>query len=89
MKKAIRMLILCLLFACFSSGLADSPKLSLPEVRAATPDAWDEVYETSWRTVTVHVNIAVPEADRFPVLMVRRASGLLSNAEQKQYTKPI
>ena len=87
MKKAIRMLILCLLFACFSSGLADSPKLSLPEVRAATPDVWDEVYETSWRTVTVHVNIAVPEADRFPVLMVRRVSGLLSNAEQKQYSQ--
>ena len=87
MKKAIRMLILCLLFACFSSGLADSPKLSLPEVRAATPDVWDEIYETPWRTITVHARIEVPDADRFPVLVVCRTAGFLSDAEQKQYTQ--
>ncbi len=87
MKKAICILIGCALFAFCSFCFADTATLSLPEVRATTPDVWDEIYETPWRTITVHARIEVPDADRFPVLVVCRTAGFLSDAEQKQYTQ--
>lgn len=54
-------------------GTAKAEWQSLKEIRAKTPERWTQRYETRGGTVQIDAAIEVPNAETFPILLVKRA----------------
>ena len=69
MKRLLLCLLLCLSVAV--PAWAETPSLTLPELRQQVPDRLTVAYEAFDRTVTVDAPIFVPAAEQLPILVVR------------------
>lgn len=70
MKKLL-ILIMMLCAICFSA-LAENAYYSISDLPATTSSRWEAQYEAHGRTITVDVDIDVPQVAAAPVITVRR-----------------
>lgn len=67
MKKLI---CLSLLLATICTTAFAEEWYTLAEIYEETPVHWTETIETKWRDISIDANIIVPEAAKFPVVMI-------------------
>ncbi|MEG2315429.1 MAG: hypothetical protein RSC91_04380 [Clostridia bacterium] len=53
---------------------------SIQQIKQSTPNAWQQVYETPWRTISIEAKVIVPNVDAVPIL---RVSYLTPRPEEK------
>ncbi|MEG2252176.1 MAG: hypothetical protein RSC98_03960 [Clostridia bacterium] len=53
---------------------------SIQQIKQSTPNAWQQVYETPWRTISIDAKVIVPNVDAVPIL---RVSYLTPRPEEK------
>ena len=69
MKRLLLCLLLCLSLAV--PARAETPSLTLPELRGQVPERLTAAYEAISRTISVDAPIILPEAEQLPILVVR------------------
>ena len=77
MKRICSLLLAVMLGAlCVSAAAAETAPVSIRELPGVTSPRWKQTYEAYGRTIDVDVDITIPEAEKAPVLKVRRAEPL-------------
>ena len=71
MMKKLSLLAALLCMVC-ASALAESKYYSIHDLPAVTSSRWEARYEAHGRTISVDVDVTIPDVDNAPVITVRR-----------------
>lgn len=70
-KARLFMFILALLLMLQCAAHAET-YCSIEEIIDSTPERWTEIYETSWRTITIDSEVDIPSVKELPVVRVQK-----------------